>query len=206
MRQITPDHLAAWIIDRASEHTRFLFGISGPPGSGKSTLAARLASELAAPVVPMDGFHLPNSVLSQRGLRDVKGAPETFDANGFVEVVRKLRAAETDVSAPLFDRSLDRSIGGAIQVGRSESIVLIEGNYLLLGRPPWDELRHLLNAIAHLEVPRELLRDRLVSRHVAHGRSVDEATRFVEESDLTNAALVKNASARADLVVVESAD
>ena len=62
--------------------------------------------ELDAPVVPMDGFHLPNAILDERGLRAVKGAPRTFDARGFVDVVKALGAGD-DMSVPAFDRLVD---------------------------------------------------------------------------------------------------
>ncbi|MDP2775015.1 MAG: nucleoside/nucleotide kinase family protein, partial [Nocardioides sp.] len=57
-----------------------MLGITGAPGAGKSTLAALLAARHGATVVPMDGFHLADVELSLRGLRERKGAPETFDA------------------------------------------------------------------------------------------------------------------------------
>jgi pantothenate kinase len=59
---------------------RFLLGITGIPAARKSAFAALLAATLnrvagkeVAVVVPMDGFHLPNVVLEERGLRAVKG-------------------------------------------------------------------------------------------------------------------------------------
>ena len=66
---------------------RFLLGITGPPAAGKTCLAETLAALITerrgrgfAVVAPMDGFHLSNAVLDARGLRAVKGAPQTFDA------------------------------------------------------------------------------------------------------------------------------
>ena len=72
---------------------RTIVGVVGEPGAGKSTLVEELVEALgtdAAPA-PMDGFHLSNKVLDHLGLRERKGAPETFDAHGFVQLLERLR-------------------------------------------------------------------------------------------------------------------
>ena len=38
-------------------------------------------------MVPLDGFHLADVELERRGLRDRKGAPETFDADGYAALL-----------------------------------------------------------------------------------------------------------------------
>lgn len=193
--------LSEWVAAQLGSAGRFLFGVCGPPGSGKSTLAGRLAAGLGAPVVSMDGFHRSNEELDALGLRDVKGAPATFDAAGFVALVEQLRTADDDVLAPVFDRSIDAVRPAALRVGRDERSVIIEGNYLLLDIEPWARLTRLLDAICYLDVPRDELRRRLIDRHVRHGRSLEEATEFVERSDLANAMLVEHSRARADIVI-----
>ena len=78
--------LAAAIFKRAARTRRFVVGIAGPPGAGKSTIAEELRTLLpegTAVVVPMDGFHFDDAILVRRGLRNRKGAPETFDLSGF---------------------------------------------------------------------------------------------------------------------------
>ncbi len=134
--------LVALIAGDARDRATFVFGLAGPPGSGKSTVAGRLAGALGAVVVPMDGFHLDNTELDRLRCRDVKGAPETFDADGFVRLVERLRHADGPVSAPSFDRIADRTIDGAITVDPDDRIVIVEGNYLLarpgaVGGAPW---------------------------------------------------------------------
>ena len=124
--------LASWVRAQANGVDRFLFGVAGSPGSGKSTLAEHLGAELGAPVVQMDGFHLPNAELDASGLRDVKGAPETFDAQAFVELVGSLRDPSRPVRCPAFDRTADEPVADQVCVAPSDSVVIIEGNYLLL--------------------------------------------------------------------------
>jgi pantothenate kinase len=193
--------LVSRVADDARGRRRYVFGLAGPPGSGKSTVAARLADALGAVVVPMDGFHLDNTELDRLGLRAVKGAPETFDADGFVRLVEQLRHTDGPVSGPLFDRVADRTTDAAISVQPDDHIVIVEGNYLLLERPPWRALRALFDQIAYIDVDDDTRVERLVNRHVAHGRSPDDAREFVLASDEANAALIAATRHRADVVI-----
>lgn len=202
--RIAATDAANWIRERHAGEGRLLIGICGPPGSGKSTLASRLAAEFSAPVVQMDGFHLPNAVLDERGLRAVKGAPRTFDGSAFVEAVRALRRSEQSLSLPAFDRAIDEPQPDVVRVTQSAPVVVIEGNYLLLDEEPWSQLAPLLDVTLYLDVDDEARVARLVARHIAFGKSPAEARQFVRESDESNAALVAGSKHRADAVVVES--
>lgn len=203
---MTAEHIlgsdvAHWIRRRADPEQRYLFGVTGAPGSGKSTFTAGLADELDAVVVPMDGFHLPNVKLDERGLRGVKGAPETFAADAFVAALRELAAADTDVYFPDFDRVIDEPRQRQVRVRVSDRVVIVEGNYLLLDTEPWVELRDLFDAIAHLDVDPALRVERLVNRHVQFGRTPSEASAFVQSSDEPNAARIEAVRHRAHLII-----
>ncbi len=194
-------NLSSWILEQSAGANRYLFGIVGPPGSGKSTLAASLGGELGAPIVPMDGFHLSNAELAERVLLDVKGAPETFAANAFVELVRALRSPTDVVLCPTFDRTIEEPIPDRVRVVPSDTVVIVEGSYLLLEEAPWNELDGLFDAVAYLDVSNDVRVDRLVARHVEFGRVRSEALDFVLRSDEVNARRVQQARARADLYV-----
>ncbi|MDP9393986.1 MAG: nucleoside/nucleotide kinase family protein [Actinomycetota bacterium] len=184
---------------------RRLIGLAGPPGSGKSTLAERLVAELApaAVVVPMDGFHLADVELRRLGRRDRKGAPDTFDAGGYVALLRRLRSADEDVVyAPRFDRSLEEPIAGALGVHRDVPLVVTEGNYLLLETGAWAGVRPLLDEVWYVEPDDDVRRERLVARHVAFGKAEDEARAWALGTDERNATVIAAGRHRADLVVV----
>ncbi|MCW2777485.1 MAG: nucleoside/nucleotide kinase family protein [Frankiales bacterium] len=197
----------AALVDRAAAlcqgDQRAVLGLAGAPGAGKSTLAAALVDALGgrAVLVPLDGFHLDDPVLDALGRRDRKGAPDTFDAAGYVALLRRLHARDDDVVyAPEFRRAQEQAVAGAIPVPREVPLVVTEGNYLLAdGR--FAPVRPLLTEAWFLDVDPGLRRRRLVDRHVAHGRSPEAAEHWVAGSDDANAALVEATRARADLVV-----
>ena len=182
----------------ATPGSRRILGIAGPPGAGKSRLAARLANELpAAVVVGMDGFHLADAELRRRGLRDRKGAPETFDRAGFAALLARLRTEAGVVYAPAFDRDLEDSIAAAIAVGPAARLVVAEGNYLL----HWPEVRRQLDEVWYLDPEPPQRRAALVARHVRHGKAADEAIAWTGGPDERNAELVATDRQLADLLV-----
>ena len=187
------------------DRPRVLLALAGAPGSGKSTLAAALLrrfrdQKVPAEIVPMDGFHLDNVVLDARGQRQRKGAPETFDARGFIHLIRRLREGG-EVVAPIFDRSRDIAIAGAQVVPDACRVVICEGNYLLFDEDPWRELAPLWDLTARLDVPLPELRARLIQRWLDQGLSRAAATRRAEGNDVPNARRVVERELPAQLLL-----
>ena len=239
---------------RRERGARILVGIAGSPGSGKTTLATALVARLNAVLVdassaedagadavtadggsaagggaravhlPMDGFHLANSTLDRLGLRDRKGAIETFDGWGFLALLDRVRA-ETDrvVYAPSFERTVDEPVAGEIAIGPEASIVVVEGNYLLVddgadgdaavgggaadaqpgavGGGPWARVRDRLDESWFCATDAEERERRLIERHTRFGRSAQAATAWAREVDGANAVRIEASRSRADLVV-----
>jgi pantothenate kinase len=205
-RRNRPD--LATLVGRARELAdaggRRVLGIAGPPGGGKSTLAARVARALgeAACVVPMDGFHLAGAELARLGRADRKGAPDTFDAAGYVALLRRLRdPREAVVYAPEFRREIEEPIAGALAIASGVPLVVTEGNYLLLEDPPWSEVRALLDECWYVAPDDRVRVDRLVRRHVRFGRSPEAAREWVLRSDEANARIIAATRERADVLV-----
>jgi pantothenate kinase len=192
---------------------RAILGIAGSPGAGKTTLVECLLSRICerkgpewAAHVPMDGFHLADAQLRRLGVLDRKGAPETFDANGYAHLLERLRT-ETggDVYAPGFDRTLEQPLAAALVVPRSARLVITEGNYLLLDRPEWTRARRTMDSVWFVTTDAQLRVERLIARHVHFGKSTPMAQRWVAAVDEPNAEVVSATRSAADRVVVNGA-
>lgn len=198
------DTLIARIDALAGSSPRVIVGISGSPGSGKTTLATALVDELGeqAAHLPMDGFHLANRTLDRLGRRERKGAIDTFDGQGFVALLERVRR-ETGhtVYAPSFRREVDEPVAGEIAIEPAVRIVIVEGNYLLAEQDPWIRVRDLLDEAWFCEAPADVRERRLVERHTLGGRSVEAATEFARTVDGSNAQLIERTAHRAHLRV-----
>jgi pantothenate kinase len=193
------------LLHRAPAGRRVLIGIAGAPGAGKTTLATALAAALTArgavvAHVPMDGFHLADAALDLIGLRDRKGAPETFDAAGYAALLARIAAGET-VWAPAFERDVEQPIAQAIRVAADARIIISEGNYLLLPTPEWRAVASWFDEIWFCQLDDEVRRARLTSRHVQFGKTRDQARDWVERLDQANAHAVAATAPAADLLI-----
>ncbi|OII37607.1 nucleoside/nucleotide kinase family protein [Curtobacterium sp. MMLR14_014] len=205
----TVDQAVERAVELARSSRRTVLGIAGAPGAGKSTLARRIVTAVddrlgagTAVQVPMDGFHLSNAALDALGRHDRKGAADTFDADGYVALVRRLVAADEDVVwAPDFDRRVDEPVAGSIAVPRATRLVVSEGNYLLDDTAPWSALPALFTETWFCAVADDVRLDRLVGRHMRHGRDHDAARAWAVEVDGVNAARVAPTVIRASRTV-----
>ena len=183
---------------------RAVLGIAGPPGGGKSTLAEMVVAGLGdrAALVPMDGFHLAQPELVRLGRRDRMGAPDTFDAAGYIALLARLRSQDDEiVYAPAFRREIEEPIAGALAIPRSVPLIVTEGNYLLLADGDWARVRPLLDEAWYVEMDEDTRLGWLIQRHIAFGKAPDEARAWVMRSDQANAAVVAATRERADVVV-----
>ena len=188
-----------------ARQARVLVALAGAPGSGKSTVAQALLRRLrdqgvAAEGIALDGFLLDGAVLDARGLRQRRGAPETHDAEGFLHLVRRLRAGG-EVVAPVHDRARDLAVAGAQVVPADCPVVVVEGSYLLLDESPWDRLADLWDVRARLDVALPELRARIIQRWLDAGLSRAAATRRAEANDLPNARRVIERALPAELIL-----
>lgn len=192
---------AATLLARPGRH---ILGIAGGPGVGKSTLAMQLVDALGreAAYVPMDGFHMQQSKLEALGTAADKGMPHTFEGAAFADFLAALKSATGAMSGPGYSRKIEDVVEDAFSVPATARLLVVEGNYLLLSTAPWWRVRPLLDRAVFIDVPRDLVRARLMKRHGEEGLFTEERNReHVERVDLANYDLVARSQSRADLVI-----
>ena len=201
------------LVDRAralvSGGRRAVLGITGAPAAGKTTLAGQLVAAIAKSSppgwvahVPMDGFHLADVELVRLGLRDRKGAPDTFDALGYAALLRRLREDRDDmIYAPGFERVIEQPIAGAIPVVREARLIVSEGNYLLVDEPRWRQVRSLVDEVWYADLDQAERLRRLVERHIRFGKDEPTAIAWATGTDERNAEVIAATRAHADLLI-----
>ncbi|MCL2802619.1 MAG: nucleoside/nucleotide kinase family protein [Micrococcales bacterium] len=176
--------------------SRAVLGIVGAPGSGKTTLARAMAADLCAAglpccVVPMDGFHLADVELVRLGRLQRKGAIETFDGFGYLNLLRRcLEETNHTIYAPAFDREIEQPVAGAIAVVPGCRLIIAEGNYLLDEAEPWPRVRDLLAESWFCLANDASRRAWLERRHIAFGKTPEAAANWVAQVDQPNAVRV----------------
>jgi pantothenate kinase len=198
--------IAGDVVARAGDAKRFLVAIAGPPGSGKSTMADTLADTLrgsgqTAEVLPMDGFHMDNAILIERGMLARKGIPESFDVRGFLDIIRAVQLADQEVLVPVFDRSREIAIASARAVSPDHRFIIVEGNYLLFNQGKWAELDGVFDYSIMLAPPIEVLEERLWARWRGYKLTEEAASAKVYGNDLPNGRLILGNRRPADVTL-----
>ncbi|WP_449372591.1 nucleoside/nucleotide kinase family protein [Arthrobacter psychrolactophilus] len=187
---------------------RSILGIAGAPGAGKSTISEWLFEHLLTryprqiALVPMDGYHLAQSLLESRGMEHRKGAPDTFDGVGYVAMLAQIRAQTTqEIYAPVFRRDVNDAIAGAVPIPPETRLVITEGNYLLLDETPWNDVAELLDETWFVELDQAERLRRLTARHLLFDKDAAIAERRATGNDERNARLVAAGNRRSSVVI-----
>ena len=191
-------------------HRKIIAYIVAPPGVGKTTLTLFLEKlsredKNFSPIraLDMDGYHYDASYLKSHEiilngkkilLNDIKGAPETFDADSLNKKLREVR--ENGTYWNIYDRKIHDVVHDNLKV--DDEIILLEGNYLLLKDSRWSDIRELADYKIFITADPEVLRERLINRKILGGLSREDAEKFYYSSDSKNVERVLNNTARAD--------
>lgn len=112
----------------------YVIGVAGSVAVGKSTFSRILQALLArwpnhpkVDLVTTDGFLHPNAVLTERGLMNRKGFPESYDTRALLAFLRAVKSGEPRVSAPVYDHTVYDIVPGRQIVVCQPDIVIVEG-------------------------------------------------------------------------------
>jgi pantothenate kinase len=187
------------------ERPRTLIGIVGKPGAGKSTVVEEISKKFGSKlvsIIPMDGFHLSNEELISLGRRDRKGAPDTFDVEGFTSLIKRVKSdSNVDHKFPIFHREIEASIADEGIVHKHSKVVVIEGNYLFSEDHNWSQVYALLNHTWFIEIEDKVRIERLINRHIRFGKTPEEAEAWSRGSDETNARFIDLTAYRAENLI-----
>lgn len=187
------------------QNPRTLIGIVGKPGAGKSTVVEEISKKFdskTVSIIPMDGFHLSNEELISLGRRERKGAPDTFDVEGFTLLIKSVKIDHSvDHKFPIFHREIEASIADEGMVPKESKVVVIEGNYLFSEAHGWNGIYPLLDHSWFIEIDDEIRIERLIARHVRYGKTREEAEAWSRGSDETNARFIGLTAYRAENLI-----
>lgn len=204
-KEITKEEAKEMISAAVNGSIRTIIGIIGKPGGGKSTLSKFLLKgldPLLVSVLPMDGFHMSNKVLKSLGRSERKGAPDTFDVQGFTNLLgRIVHDHNNPIYYPIFDRSIEESIAAQGVVLPSTRVVIVEGNYLMHDEDGWQDVAPLLRQCWYAYLDDDVRISRLISRHIAFGKDPESAKAWAKGTDQFNADLIEAGVARCDFLV-----
>ncbi len=184
------------------QNPRTLIGIVGKPGAGKSTVVEQIEKKYRpdqVSIIPMDGFHLSNEELISLGRRERKGAPDTFDVEGFISLIERVKINHSiDHKFPIFHREIEASIADEGIVPKESKVLVIEGNYLFSEEHSWSKVYPLLDHTWFIEIDDEIRIERLIARHVRYGKTPEEAEAWSRGSDEANARFIASTANRAE--------
>ena len=186
------------------EQGRQIFTLNGPAGAGKSVVATILElifkeedSRFQFMNVGLDGFHLSNEVLKEKGLMDVKGRHDTYDNDLLFEKLSEFKKGESIVF-PVYSRQDHNPVADRLPTSNQNILLLIEGQWLLRNKPEWTRVSDLSTHNYEISATTEQMKEGVIDRHVRGGKTEAEATKFYTDSDLKNTEEIQKNSIKAD--------
>ncbi|AKF80651.1 pantothenate kinase [Myxococcus fulvus] len=177
----------------------FIIAIAGSVAVGKSTTARILQALLArwpdhprVELVTTDGFLFPNRILTERGLMNRKGFPESYDRRALVRLLAELKAGRAEVTAPVYSHLVYDVVPEEAKVIRQPDILILEGlNVLQSGvvgqRIPHTFLSDFFDFSIYVDASEQDIRRWYVDRFLRLQQTAfrDERSYFRRFSDLT---------------------
>jgi len=208
---VTIQELESILSEKCKTKKRVILAVAGPPASGKSTIAKKISGYFNSinkgfsSVLPLDGFHYDDTYLIPAGLRDRKGAIKTFDFGGFYHTLKRIyNMDEKEVAVPVFDRKIEIARAGARIINSDTSLIVVEGNYLLIDSHPWSKLKSFFDVKVFLNIPEKIIHKRLINRWKHYNIPTKDIGKKLNQNDLPNAQFICDKSNGADYLIAET--
>ena len=120
--------------DNSSYRVPYIIGIAGSVAAGKSTTARVLQKllsltpeKLNVELVTTDGFLYSNKELTERGIFNRKGFPESYDAKSLIAFLSAAKSGRQLLSAPVYSHLYYDVMPNEIQEIKHPDILIVEG-------------------------------------------------------------------------------
>ncbi len=121
-------------LGQSSPKVPYVIGVAGSVAVGKSTTARVLQALLArwpdhpsVALVTTDGFLLPNARLTERGILNRKGFPESYDVRRLLQFIVDIKAGKDEARAPVYSHNAYDILPDEEEVVRRPDILILEG-------------------------------------------------------------------------------
>ncbi|MFO1012749.1 MAG: hypothetical protein U1E50_03205 [Caulobacteraceae bacterium] len=145
MTAVSIGEIAARLAAKARAGEALIVGLTGSVAAGKSTLAASLVEELErdrrVETIATDGFLMPNDRLTELGILNRKGFPESYDGEAMGRAIAGVRAGVAEFpgySHMIYD--IDPSLSRRIE---KPDVLILEGLGLTPLPSGFDAAEHL---------------------------------------------------------------
>lgn len=120
--------------DNTSYRVPYIIGIAGSVAAGKSTTARVLQKllsltpeKLNVELVTTDGFLYSNAELTERGIFNRKGFPESYDAKRLIAFLSAAKSGRQLLTAPVYSHLYYDVMPNEIQEIKHPDILIVEG-------------------------------------------------------------------------------
>lgn len=112
----------------------YIIGIAGSVAVGKSTTArllqmmlSRVYKDKSVEMITTDGFLYPNKILSEKGIMNRKGFPESYDMQQLISFLREVKNGKSSVVSPVYSHESYDIVEGEEHVLEQPDILIVEG-------------------------------------------------------------------------------